>query len=345
MKPSHSGSCPSRRDFLRRAATSASALTVGGLLPAGFAQEKEAAAAEEAAAAATSGKPESLVKTLYDSLTEIQQEVLLYPFDHDLRKAVDNNWHITPKDKSIGRFLNADQQAMVKEIFMNLHSEEYRDEVLKQVDHDNGGRGLNPANIAIFGEPGTGKFEFVLTSRHVTRRCDGDSVEGMAFGGPIFYGHAAESFNEKPDHPGNVYWFQAQSANELYQMLDGKQQTQALQDDPRRERGTSTVRLKGDKRELEGLPVGDMSKDQKGQLQKVLADLLKPFRKEDADESLKLLEKAGLDSIHLAFYKNHDLGGDGVWDTWQLESPHMVWHFRGKPHVHTWVHIRDPKVV
>ena len=58
--------------------------------------------------------------------------------------------------------------------------------------------------MALFGEPGTGKFEFVLTGRHCTRRCDGDSVEGAAFGGPIFYGHAAEGFNEKADHPEHL---------------------------------------------------------------------------------------------------------------------------------------------
>ena len=34
---------------------------------------------------------------------------------------------------------------------------------------------------------------------------------------------------------------------------------------------------------------------------------------------------------------------DGVWDVWQLESPTMVWHFRGAPHVHVWVNIqRNP---
>jgi hypothetical protein len=26
---------------------------------------------------------------------------------------------------------------------------------------------------------------------------------------------------------------------------------------------------------------------------------------------------------------------------WQVEGPSMVWYFRGKPHVHVWVHIRD----
>jgi hypothetical protein len=54
---------------------------------------------------------------------------------------------------------------------------------MEQVDHDGG---FHDCAIALFGEPGTGKFEFVLSGRHVTRRCDGDSVEGTAFGGPIF---------------------------------------------------------------------------------------------------------------------------------------------------------------
>ena len=43
----------------------------------------------------------------------------------------------------------------------------------------------------------------------------------------------------------------------------------------------------------------------------------------------------------MSFYKNHDIGGDGVWDVWQLESPNMLWYFRGSPHVHVWVNIRE----
>ena len=78
------------------------------------------------------------------------------------------------------------------------------------------GGGLGAYSVAVFGEPGAGKFEFVLTGRHCTARCDGDSVEGAAFGGPIFYGHASRSFNETPDHPDNVYWFQALRANEVW---------------------------------------------------------------------------------------------------------------------------------
>ena len=62
-----------------------------------------------------------------------------------------------------------------------------------------------------------------MTGRHMTLRADGNTGEHVAFGGPIFYGHAASGFNEKTDHPGNVFWPQALAANKVYQMLDGKQ--------------------------------------------------------------------------------------------------------------------------
>jgi len=81
---------------------------------------------------------------------------------------------------------------------------------MKQVLEDSG---FGECSIALFGKPDTGKFQFVLTGRHTARRCDDGSVEGTAFGGPILSSHAAQSFNEKPHHPDNVYWFQAKRAN------------------------------------------------------------------------------------------------------------------------------------
>ena len=312
----------SRREFLK---TSLGATVAGLLVP-------------PAARAATSAKSETLVATLHKSFTDAQRQALCFAFDHPLRTEVDNNWHIT--DQHIAAFLTPDQNQMVKEIFLGLHSPEYAETVYKQVEHDSGKPGFGDSSIALFGEPGSGKFEFVLTGRHCTRRCDGDSVEGAAFGGPIFYGHAAESFNEKPDHPGNVYWYQAKRANEVFQMLDGKQREQALRGKGRMEQGAETVKLKGTAADLPGVSVGDLSSDQKALVRKVMGDLLAPFRKNDADEALKYIEAAGFDKLHMAFYKNQDIGNDGVWDVWQLEGPNMVWYFRGDPHVHVWVNIR-----
>ena len=196
--------------------------------------------------------------------------------------------------------------------------------------------------MAIFGEPGTGKFQFVLTGRHCTRRVDGDSVAGKAFGGPIFYGHAAEGFREGPEHKGNAYWYQAQSANKIFQMLDGKQRETALIE---KEPGdtAAVIQLKRQAGDLTGLATADMTADQKTAVRGVLNDLLMPFREADRVESMALIEKGGFDDLHLSFYKEGDIGNDGVWDNWRLEGPHMVWYFRGSPHVHTWVHVSDPE--
>ena len=233
-----------------------------------------------------------------------------------------------------------DQVDLCKQIFNGLHSDEYRDVVYKQVKEDSPG-GFEDSAIAIFGEPGTGKFEFVLTGRHVTRRCDGDSLEGAAFGGPIFYGHAADGFNEKADHKGNAYWFQAKRPNELFQALDGKQRKAALLGRSRGEKGAKTVQLTGKKEGLPGLRTADMSKDQQGLMREVMKDMLAPFRKKDADESLKLIDKSGFENLHIAYYQGENIGNDETWDVWQVEGPSMLWYFRGKPHVHTWLHIRD----
>ncbi len=317
---------PSRREFLKTSLAAAAAVTASGLL------------LPSSARAATSAKSETLVATLYKSFTDAQRKALCFAWDNPLRTEVDNNWHVT--EPHIGAFLTADQNQMVKEIFLGLHSPEYAETVYKQVQHDSGKAGFGDSSIALFGEPDTGKFEFVLTGRHCTRRCDGDSTEGAAFGGPIFYGHAAEGFNEKPDHPGNVYWYQAKRANEVFQMLDGKQRERALRDKGRMEQGSETVKLKGASAALSGIAIADLSSDQKAQVRKVMGDLLAPFRKADADEALKYIDAAGFDKLHMAFYKNGDLGNDGIWDVWQLEGPNMVWYFRGSPHVHVWANIR-----
>jgi len=317
----------SRRKFVTTAAGGAALASAGSL----FFDAKPAYAKVDLSKGPQS---ETLVTTLYKSLNEEQRAAICLPFDHPQRSRVENNWHI---NKTRVSQFTKDQQAMVREIFLKLHSTEYAEKVFDQVEHDGG---FAKGSVGLFGKPGAGKFEFVYTGRHCTRRCDGDSVEGTAFGGPIFYGHAAKSFNEKADHPGNAYWFQAKRANELYQALDGKQRKVALLDKRSRgERGNKTIQTKGSTTGLEGLPVSELAGDQKELFQKVLGDLLAPFRKKDADEAMKLIKANDVDKLHLSYYKIENIGEDEVWDVWQVEGPKMVWYFRGKPHVHVWANI------
>lgn len=282
---------------------------------------------------------ETLVSSLYNSLSEVQRSKICLPFDHDKRSQVSANWHITKA--RVGEDFTPDQQDLIKQIFLGLHNPEYQKPVFEQVAWDTDEEGLEDCSIALFGKPGQGKFEFVFTGRHVTRRCDGDSVDGAAFGGPIFYGHQAGKYDEEAsNHPGNVYWYQAKRANEVFQMLDGKQRDVALLDKPRKENGTATVKLSGNK-ELPGIPVGGLSGDQKEHVRKVLGDVLAPFRQKDAAEALNMIDPAQFDHLHMAFYKNRDLGNDGVWDVWQIEGPSALIFFRGEPHVHAYIHIRE----
>jgi hypothetical protein len=294
----------------------------------------------------TKPKPESLVKMLHASLTPEQKKQVAFDWNHldprtggkgPLRLHVSNNWHIT-KQTVASDFYTKDQQEMIEAIFFGLYDADWHDRIKKQLKDDAGGYGKQQ-NIAIFGEPGTGKFEFVMTGRHLTVRCDGDSNDHFSFGGPIFYGHAAQGFNEKADHPGNVFWHQALKANSLYEMLDGKQREQALLP---KAPGERLVHFQGKEGKFPGVAVADLAADQKKVVQDALSLLVEPYRASDRAEALKALKaQGGLDKCSIAFYKSGDIGKDGVWDNWRLEGPAFVWHWRGAPHVHVWVNVAD----
>lgn len=327
----------SRRSFLHTSAA------VAGGLPL-------FATATPAAAAPTKKSPaETAVKALYDSLTDKQKKEVCFAWDHEdekrglLRTHVSNNWQIT-KPKVTSGFYTKDQQAIVHDIFKGLINPEWYDRFIKQLKDDSGKPWGAEQSLAIFGEPGSDKFEFVLTGRHQTLRADGNTADHVAFGGPIFYGHAAKGFTEEKDHPGNVFWPQAVAANKVFAMLDAKQQKVALEPHAPKE---SAVSFRGDKvAAAGGLAVREMSKDQRAEVQKVLAVLVEPFRADDRDEALAALKtQGGLDACRLSFFADHDIGDDKVWDSWRLEGPSFVWYFRGDPHVHVWVNVSDDATV
>jgi uncharacterized protein DUF3500 len=316
----------SRRSFLRSTASLAALAAAPRVLP------------------ATPAVPESIVKLLFESLKPEQRKEVCFAWDYVdptrglLRTRLENNWRITKPAIKSG-FYTPDQQAMIRGIFEGITTPEWHARFDKQLDDDIGGFG-NKQGIAIFGEPGSGKFEFVLSSRHMTLRCDGDSSEHVAFGGPILYAHEGDALHEKPNHPHNVFWHQALEASKLYHVLDAKHQAQALvtQGMPTEE----LVGFKGKDGHFPGCPVSEFAADQKAELQRILSHLLEPFRQSDQTEAMKCLTaQGGLDHCSLAFYKEGDLGDDGIYDNWRIEGPSFVWYFRGRPHVHVWINVAD----
>jgi len=328
----------SRRRFLERSA-------VGGSLAAGL-----ATGVASATEPATDGVAEDLVRQLHDSLSPQQRSRICLPWDYRhpkfglLRTRVANNWQCTDTDLS-SDFFTEDQRKLTRAVFERLTNPAWHDRFDRQLEDDTGGFG-HQQSIAILGTPGDGPYQFLLTGRHMTLRCDGDSAEHVAFGGPIFYGHDAGGFNEEKDHPGNVFWPQAMAANGVFEMLDGRQRKQALAGRPPAEnaiafRGPAVASVPT------GIAVSELSDDQQQELVKVLGLLLEPFRRSDRSEAKACLARqGGLEACRLTFYKGGDIGNDGVWDNWRLEGPSFVWHFRGAPHVHVWVNIADdPSVV
>lgn len=348
----HDHSCPecdgspgrvSRRDFVKVVGAAAALSTAAlGPNPAGSTLRAESSAKSSS---------ESLVKVLHDSLTPAQREEVCFAWDYTddrglLRTHVSNNWNITEPTKLNvgGDYFNPEQRDLIRQIFLGMYNPDWHERILKQLKDDAGGYGKSQT-IALFGTPGSGQFEFVMTGRHLTIRCDGDSTPHVAFGGPIFYGHAATDFNEPVGHPGNVYWHQAQKANKLFQMLGGKQREQALVEVAPPE---AKVEFKGRDGKIAGVPIGELSSDQKAHAKEVLLTLLEPYREADRSKAARMLEgQGGLDACRLAFFRKAgdgsslDLGDDGEWDVWRLEGPSFVWHFRGVPHVHVWVNVAD----
>jgi hypothetical protein len=312
----------SRREFVRQVAGVAAA---GGLLPLAVAPRRAAAAPTPQSTA------ETAVKRFYDSLNDSQRKVICFPFDHPLRRRINANWAIT--EPEIEDFFNKDQQAVLQEIFRGVVSPEGYEKFMKQMDDDAGGFGKY--HVAVFGTPGSGAFEWEMTGRHVTIRADGDSVAKAAFGGPIIYGHG-EGDSQK-GLPGNVFYYQTKKANEVFQALDGKQREKALLPKKPTE---NAVSIQGQSGKFPGVAVGELSEDQKGLVESVIKVILAPYREEDVKEALELQkEGGGLDGLHMAFYQSDDIGSDKEWDIWRLEGPTFVWHFRGAPHVHTYVNI------
>jgi hypothetical protein len=271
---------------------------------------------------------ETAVGRFYTSLSDEQKKVLVFPFDHELRKRISANWHIT-KPTVESSFFTKEQQKLVDDIVRNVTSPEGYERFQKSTEYDDGGIGAY--SVAVFGTPGSGKFQFELTGRHLTLRADGDSVDKAAFGGPIIYGHGEEVAKE------NLFLYQTKQVNEVFKALDGKQMEKALVKTAPKE---DAVQLQGPQGKFPGINVAELSKDQKGLVESVLKTLLAPYRQEDVDEVFVILKNSGgIDKLNLAFYQQGDHYDDKVWDIWRVEGPSFVWHFRGHPHVHAYINI------
>lgn len=314
----------SRRSFVRTvAAASSLALLPTRVLNAGlFLGPSKSSVAETA------------VSEFFATLSDEQKKTLCFPFEHELRHRISANWHVTKP--TLGEsFYTSPQREMISRIVKGLCSEEGHERVTRQMDEDAGG--LHEFSVAMFGEPGQDKFEFMLTGRHLTLRADGDSVDKAAFGGPIVYGHD----QVEKDASQNIYFYQTQQTDAVFKSLTADQAAKALLVDAPAE---TAVQVQGEAGKFAGIKVADLQAEQKQLVEKTLSLLLAPYRAEDVAEVMQILkESGGVDQLHMAFYSKEDIGDDKTWDIWRVEGPSFVWHYRGAPHVHAYINIGHAK--
>ncbi len=324
-----------RRDFLRTVGGGAVALASLTSLP-----TIARLHADEKAAPKEAKPAEALVKELYDSLSSDQKSKVVYPWDHGAANGKGTPTRLrtynAPIFKSVGDCYTKPQQELVERILRAISSgEEGYKQISRNGRFDSSGS-LQGCGAYIFGEPGEGKkFAWVFTGHHLTVRCDGNNDDGTAFGGTIYYGHSPNGYSKQ-----NVFSYQTRSVMSVFDALTDAQRKKAIIRGSNPGEGVNSVRLRGAGAQHPGLSFGEMNKDQKTLVEKVMRDLLSPYRKEDVDEVMTIIKAiGGMEKIHLAFYEDSRMNDDQPWHFWRLEGPGFAWNFRVLPHVHTWVNI------
>jgi hypothetical protein len=322
-----------RRDFIRVLGTSVAAVTVGGLTPLQKAR---------AARAAKQAEAEALVFELYKTMDSDQKKKLTLPWDAKVKvNGMDYLARLNTANDAVGKSVigleyNKKQVEILDKIFHSIsNGEEGYQRLSRKGKFDNSGS-FESIGCLIYGEPAESKkFSLVFCGHHLTLRCDGNSEEKTAFGGPLYYGHSPSGYASN-----NVFNYQTKAVNEVYTALDTKQREVAVKPGKWAD-GVTTVKLPKKEDKVPGLGIRDMSKDQQGLIEKVMRELVAPYRKEDGDEVMEIIkENGGMDKISLAFYQEKgQFTEKEQWTYWRLEGPGFVWSFRALPHIHTFVNI------
>jgi len=327
-----SGTPIGRRDFIRVLGTASAAVAVAGLTPLQKARAARAAKQREA---------EALVFELYKTMDSDQKKKLVLPWDAGTKGGVParlmtHNAAVV-KDSVIGLGYDRKQVELLLRIFKAIsNGEDGYKKLSRNNKFDNSGDFENIGAL-VYGEPVEGKkFSLVFSGHHLTVRCDGDSEEQTAFGGPLYYGHSPSGYS-----PTNVFYGQTKVVTELYGALDEKQRKVAVRPGKWMDEH-GKMKVPGKNAPLPGLSIADMTRDQKELVEKVMRELVSPYRKEDGEEVLEIIKaNGGMEKISLAFYQEGQTSDKEPWSFWRLEGPGFVWSYRALPHIHTFVYINS----
>ena len=305
-----------RRRFLKYSAAAAVSLAVSRI-PLARAQD------------ASNKKAEDLIKELYTGLTADQVKGVVRPFESPDRLKIYN----AALKMKIGDAYTKPQQELVSRILRSISSDETGWQQISRGGTWDASKSFEACGADLFGDV-NGKYTWVFSGHHLTIRCDGNTDGGVVFGGALYYGHTPNGYSDK-----NLFFYQTKSVLSVFDALTEAQRKSAvLTGDPGE--GAASVKFRPASEPKPGIAFGELTQEQKALVEKVMRDILSPYRKEDADEVLQVIKgHGGMEKVHLAYYKDKDANPKQPWSFWRLEGPGFVWNYRVLPHVHTFVSI------
>lgn len=314
-----------RRRFIQVASGAATALVSGGVL----ANPGQIMAQNPAPAPKAARPAEALIRELHATLTDEQKQIVFLPWNHVFCKRVFN----AAMNVRINQIYTQPQQELLQRIVRAISSDEAGFRRLSRNGTWDTGGGFAGCGANFFGDMADGeKWAWVFSGHHLTVRCDGDSEPDTAFGGPMYYGHGADGHSQR-----NVFNYQTRAVTNVFDALSEQQRRRAVitSGNP-----GETPRSFAFRDEHPGLAASELSGDQLRLVETVMREILSPYRREDAEEVMRIVRRnGGLPRVHLAFYRDQGATEQTRWHFWRLEGPGFVWYYRVLPHVHCYVNI------
>ncbi len=256
-------------------------------------------------------RADSILARFCRSMNPEQRRSLVFPFDDPKRTSVQNHWAIVPAPIAS---LTAAQQEMALGLVRQVCTPEGFAALTRTRDDDAGG--WKHDHIAVFGSPDEpGRFEWVLTGRHLTLR---GSSTGVISGGPLFFGHSAQE--------SNLGDLQTERVGSLFRSLDAQQQDRALVFDGQGEASSS------------GLTIDSLDLNQQVHARRLLASLSEPFQAFEVPSVQACLQDQanGLRGFRWQRFRTDSCRDGDSPTVWRFVGPGFAWSFHGEPHVHSW---------
>ena len=294
---------------------------------------------------------ELALRSFARSLTPGQRDLIVLPADHPSREVTNTLTFL--ERPHLGTLLSPEQLASLSQLVETMLSGRGQRDFAGTLAVE--GK-LEGSTLAIYGEPETGTAQATILGGHVHLR-GGAGPSGAPLGGGVAYGH--QIGNHKWKVAGNSFAYHGDAANRLFRTLPAEARERAIVAQMPHE---LVLQLQSNDGRFDGISLRDVGEEAHEAAERLVDNILglyPPAAREGARAALDF--HGGVGSLHLSvhadkgFYEDMQPWsaldppertgrGDPYWQVWRLEGPGAVFHFRGHPHVHAYVHVvGDPK--